>query len=304
MRSYCRPGRRINYSPDSPNGVEGGFHLCLAYYLLSSFIKAFDVLHNVSGRKSRCFLPTRVWKFHLCEVCKWLGRSELFTWKGETSMSVPHITWVCPSGRPHQGSSGPQRTCGLWNGKVKWVLSSSHKNDNPCVKSHVGDKRHGGQGQQWAHRLAHQPAREMARWKDMAGRAGHGLEGTADSQPCSGRRLSSDGNWEISGLKTQLCRVPDQSLPYKFMSVSIYVPHPRETIDRNNRSRSLDMDIAVLVDFLSQILWVFVPDIKWLPSFQTIVICEISCLWTLFFFFSVRKGWWMLNMSQYEPMLN
>lgn len=96
-------------------------------------------------------------------------------------MSVPHITWVCPSGRPHQDSPGPEGTCGLWNGKVKWVLSSSHKNDNPCVKSHVGDKCHGGQGQQWAHRLAHQPAREMAKWKDMAGRAGHELEGTANS---------------------------------------------------------------------------------------------------------------------------
>ena len=124
------------------------------------------------------------------------------------------------------------------------------------------------------------------------------LEGMANSPPCSGRRVSSDSNWEISGLKTQLCWVPDQSLPYKFMSGSVYAPHPQETIDRDNRSRSLDTDIAILVELLSQILWVFTPDIKWLPSFQTIVICEISCLWTLFFCCLVRKGWWMLNMSQ------
>ena len=172
MRNYCWPGRRVNYSPDSPNGVEEGFCPCLAYYLLSSFIKAFDVLHDVSRRKSRCFLPTRVWKFHLCEVCKWLGRSELFTWKGEASISISRITWVCSFRRPHQDSSGPKGTCGLWSGKVKWVLSSSHKKDNSRVKFHMGDKCHGGEGQQWAHRLAHQPAREMAKGKDMAGGPG------------------------------------------------------------------------------------------------------------------------------------
>lgn len=209
MRNYCWPGRRINYSPDSPNGVEGGFHLCLAYYLLSSFIKAFDVLHDVSRRKSRCFLPTRVWKFHLCEVCKWLGRSELFTWRGEASISISRVTWVRSSWRPHQDSLGPKGTCGLRSGKVKWVLSSSHKNDNSCVKFHWGDKCHGGRGQQWALRLAHQPAREMAKGKAMAGE----LEGMANSPPCSGRRVPPDGDWEISGLKTQLCWVPDQSLP-------------------------------------------------------------------------------------------
>ena len=38
---------------------------------------------------------------------------------------------------------------------------------------------------------------------------------------------------------------------------------------------------------------------SWLSSFHRFsAICEISCLWTLFFFFLVRKGWWMLNMSQ------
>ena len=77
-------GKHINYVPDSLKQVEEGLYLCLEYYLLPSFIKAFDVLHDVSGRQSRCFLQTRLWKFHLCEGWQWSGRNEILTWKGKT----------------------------------------------------------------------------------------------------------------------------------------------------------------------------------------------------------------------------
>lgn len=88
MRLSCS-GRHINYFPESPKWVGEGLHLRLEYYLLLTCIKAFDVLRDVNGRKSRCFLETRLWKFHLCKVWKWLGRNELQMWKGKTCITCP-----------------------------------------------------------------------------------------------------------------------------------------------------------------------------------------------------------------------
>lgn len=105
--------------------VEKGLHMCPEYYLLSPFIKALEALHHVNERKSRCFLQIWVWKFHLCEVWKWLGRNELLMWKEKTCVSMPHVTRVS-SGKLYQGSSGTEGIISLSSGKVKWVLSSSH----------------------------------------------------------------------------------------------------------------------------------------------------------------------------------